>query len=316
MSIRKYYTEFALTMVSDCPLLLQQGELKSIAEICGKQHLIDNPYHIYMIARRPRIRFQPNSLTIQNNILTGVFEIEKKGVYKHLSSFKCPIMFPAIGMNIECEFPYTELKIVDSNNKAHFRTNAAILLTFLSYGLNKKLNLEVIYIGQSFGEDGDRTAPDRLINHSTLQEIYFDCLSKSPDHDIWLILWNFKPTLLSTMGGSLNSYQVSIDEDLFHVDTVINNLISEQQMINYTEAALIRYFEPIYNDKFKYNFPNPAHSSYSQCYDIELNALCVELFTEDFKCSLWSPKIKPHYEHLIKFELFSKEDRKGLFDFF
>ena len=61
--------------------------------------------------------------------------------------------------------------------------------------------------------------------------------------------------------------------------------ITEQQQINFTEAALVRYFK------------HPAHKTYSQCYDLDLNAVNVELQTEEIMCRLWSPSVAPSWTH-------------------
>jgi len=316
MTKRKYFSEFALTMVCDRPLLIQPNQLKNIENIVDKQQLIDNPYHIYTITKRQKIRFKPGSLILEDNSLKGICEQEVHGTFNPISNFTGNLFFDIQDKKIECNFPYTELKIIDDKNEVYFETSASILITTLSNRIKDYLNLEVLYVGQSYGENGERTAIERLVSHSTLQEIYMDCLQHYPDNEILLILWNFQPTLLTSFDGVTKNYQTSMQEDTNHINTILSNPISEQQMINYTEAALIKYFEPQYNDKFKHNFPNPAHKTYSQCYDVELNSLCVEIFTEAFKCCLWSKKIQPNYEHLINYNLYSKEDRTSMFDMF
>ncbi|TKG97822.1 hypothetical protein FC678_26315, partial [Peribacillus simplex] len=43
-------------------------------------------------------------------------------------------------------------------------------------------------------------------------------------------------------------------------------LIRKKQEINFTEAALIRYFQPKYNDIMKYRFPSRTHTEYSDLF--------------------------------------------------
>jgi hypothetical protein len=91
--------------------------------------------------------------------------------------------------------------------------------------------------------------------------------------------------------------------------------ISMQHKINYTEAALIRYFQPKYNDKFKHQFPNNQHTSYKECFDKELNMVCVEIQTEEICVELWSQSVEYNSIHLTQYNMFSLEDRRAMFDF-
>ena len=107
--------------------------------------------------------------------------------------------------------------------------------------------------------------------------------------------------------------------DQKHLENVTYNVlekgIKEQQEINFTEAALIRYFKPEYNDKFKETFPSPAHSTYSECYDIDINSISIEFLTQDLRCRFYSDEVKPNWEHFAFFNLHTYADRKGMFDF-
>ncbi|MCK5171805.1 MAG: hypothetical protein KAR47_00325, partial [Planctomycetes bacterium] len=96
---------------------------------------------------------------------------------------------------------------------------------------------------------------------------------------------------------------------------VTNTDITEQQQVNFTEAALIRYFQPPYNKIYKNSFPDPAHSTYSECYDIDLNMVCVEVQTEDLMLRLWSEHVEPKWIHFCSFPLHSREDRIYMLEF-
>jgi hypothetical protein len=91
--------------------------------------------------------------------------------------------------------------------------------------------------------------------------------------------------------------------------------INEQQKINFTEAALIRYFEPPYNKVYKDSFPNPAHVTYTECYDLDVNAVCIELQTfEKANFCLYSEKARAAPWHMQNFPLHSPQDRKSMFE--
>ena len=98
--------------------------------------------------------------------------------------------------------------------------------------------------------------------------------------------------------------------------SVMGDGISDQQRINFTEAALIRYFQPEYNTLFKDPFPSPVHSSYASCYDVDLNMIAVEVGSEDLGCKFWSKHVEPKWTHIAAFPLHSREQRKHMFDLF
>jgi hypothetical protein len=191
----------------------------------------------------------------------------------------------------------------------------AVLAQSLGPQFQKYLACEVLYVGQAFGENGSRTAPDRLESHSTLQEIYSDACSRAPDKEIWFCLWNFDPWLLVSFDGRQQEYGTSTEVDSEHIDTVLNTDITEEQRINFTEAALIRYFQPEYNVIYKDSFPSPKHTDYSECYNLDVNSVAVELNTEESKVILWSEAVSPRWIHFIQYALHNKEERKAMFDF-
>jgi hypothetical protein len=56
-----------------------------------------------------------------------------------------------------------------------------------SFNFIRATDLEVVYVGQAFGSEGNRTAYDRLKNHETLFEVYSDIIHKNPALEPWVI---------------------------------------------------------------------------------------------------------------------------------
>lgn len=307
MSQRKYISEFGLNMVNGYRFLLQQEQLIEVDKTGIEPH-------IYIVTRRPRITLDPSSVKFTNEIVTGTF---KKQIKDELISipFVTKNNLSCSNPSLKCEYPYTDYEIVDDNNEIISNGKCALLLASISSKYWEHLDLEVLYAGQSYGKDGKRTASERLKSHSTLQGIYAEAIKNSPDQDIWLILSTFEPLLLTTFDGSSKNHVKTMEEDSVHIDNVIRTQITEQQQINFTEAALIRYFQPTYNIIYKDSFPNPAHSTYSECYDIDLNMVSVEIQSEDLGLRLWSGSVEPKWAHFCTFPLHSKEDRKYMFEF-
>ena len=334
MSVRKYITEFALGMRLSNVYLLQQDQLQMLKNF---EEFQSAPSHIYIIARQPKISIEPESFYLDSKFYSLKFNIQKQNSYTH-QIFKSPISSEIVNLQLDCPYPHTEyiFKEKEGNIVAHGK--AALLLlqnisTLKEINLYKQkfqkindlqnlLSFEVLYVGQSYGEDGSRNALDRLQDHQTLQKIYFESNKKNPDKDIWIVLCSFEKSVITTIDPTQNNYGVSIEESDRHLFSVCNKVmnddagITEKQSINFTEAALIRYFQPEYNEKFKNNFPDYSHSSYSECYDLDINSVIIELSTdlERMQFKLHSLKIPPDFNHLIHFSLHSKDERKSMFE--
>jgi hypothetical protein len=239
----------------------------------------------------------------------GVFFAQKGNEFSY-KEFKVENHLGTTKLSMICPYPHTEFSLKDENGAVVLKAKAAVLATMFN-SFNDELDLEVFYIGQSYGIDGERKAPDRLMKHSTLQAIYHEALTRSPDKEIWLMLWSFTEIIFTSIDGISNEYRVTEEQDLLHTKEMFERGISEQQKINFTEAALIRYFQPEYNSIFKDTFPTPAHSTYSECYDLDLHTVCVELQTKEVNCRLWSKHVQPKWTHYAVYSLHTYEERKG-----
>jgi hypothetical protein len=180
------------------------------------------------------------------------------------------------------------------------------------------LDCEIVYIGQSFGKNGERDALSRLKSHSTLQEIQADHLFQSPESDIAITLWEFTPRLLTSFDGRTKNYEKSMEEDSKHMEEILKDppLKINKQIINITEAALINYFKPEYNDKFKNNFPDVEHLGYKYYYDLDFNSVLVELDPTAINVNLYSKEKKYKIFNPIKYTLHPENVRKSMFDIF
>ena len=275
----------------------------------------ENPCHIYAIARRPRIILDPDSVAISATTLKGELRVQTGFGFESFP-FTISHSFGTADISFSCPFPHTAFTMSAPDGRS-ILAKTAVLPAYVSEVKipQQYLDLEVLYIGQSYGVEGARTAPVRLKSHSTLQGIYSEALQRSPDKEIWLLLMSFHPPImLTTFDGISKTYGTSMDEDDAHIEQVLSGGVTEQQQINFTEAALIKYFQPPYNSIYKDHFPNPAHQTYSQCYDLEINAVSVELQTDDLGFQLWSEAVSPQWVHLPKFPLYSREDRLSIFE--
>lgn len=307
MAIRKYFSEFGINMWCSFSALLQQNELFTL-EISAF-----NP-HLYLVLRRPRITIDPKTVVFSDTEVKATF-------FKQIENEKIPIEvilqngFNTQELTVESKYPYTEYACIDETGVEIGSGKTALLLASAGTQYWKHLDLEVLYVGQSYGSDGSRNAFERLKNHSTLQGIYAEAIRKSPDQDIWLILCSFEEQTVMSFDGTQSEYGTTLEEDEAHAKKFLHKGVSEQQRINFTEAALIKYFQPEYNQKYKNTFPNPAHSTYSECYDLDINMVIAEIGSDHLGCRLWSPHVKANWTHFCQFTLNSTEERKSFFDF-
>jgi hypothetical protein len=131
--------------------------------------------------------------------------------------------------------------------------------------------------------------------------------------DIWMVLCYVEALLFISMDPTKPT-QTSPDQDLSHLLQAVRHPPSEQEQINFAEAGLIRYFQPVYNEMFKETFPSPAHKTYSGCYDADLNGLMIEVQTEEAKFRLWSPSAPAQWTHMHTFDLHDRANRVSMFE--
>ncbi|WP_394549343.1 hypothetical protein [Priestia aryabhattai] len=110
------------------------------------------------------------------------------------------------------------------------------------------LDTEIVYIGQAFRENGQRLPAEELMSDPMLQKVEADILRDYPEKDLALLLLEFKSQLLEEIDSE--------DEDLVQLQEITKNppLELNNQILDVTEAALINYFKPEYNEKFNIDF--------------------------------------------------------------
>lgn len=323
MEDKSYSTEFVINMYLEKLLILQQSDL----ELLNNENYFDlnyfngnSPCHIYFICKRSRITVDYTKFKVTDKYLYFTFKIQKQEKFTEIK-IKKHNCFNTKNIQLRSDYPYSLFSLY-SNNELLYQAKSALFLQETSRNITKsnETDLEVIYIGQSYGVDGARTAPERLKNHSTLQFIYSQSMERNPDCEIWIMLTSFQQINIMMMDGRKKFTVEEYELDKNRLINVFYKLnyegIEEQQKINFTEAALIKYFKPKYNKEYKNTFPNPAHVTYSQCYDLDINLVSVELETlEAANILLYSEEVERSIVHIGKFPLNSCMDRQNMFEF-
>lgn len=276
------------------------------------------PLHIYLICRSPRI-FLDNSKTNINDdnisltFYTTIGGMKKEIVQTIVNSKEHPIA------KIECEYPYNMIKAFSPDGKLRTEVKTTLLLKITTYQNNdyfNEQNLEVLYVGQAFGKNGERITIDRLKAHEKAQKIYYETQQRFPDHEVWFLSLTFEPLLFTFFKpwGDINPDL--FETELEHQEKVTTTPITLNQQITIMEAALIKYFNTYDYNKEYIDFPSPEHKSYDEIYNLDFNSAAFELTSKSINTKLWSNDIEPTFFHCKDFFLHSNTDRTSMFKWY
>lgn len=325
MSPFKYRSEFGIVMYLSKYQILQQQELDYFVKNQNK-FTEENPCNLYFILKRPRVTINPDYFKKSDEYFEVELKIQVRDKFiPKVIRIGHSKLSDAVSIN--AEYPYNYFKLNLENGQA-IQTKVGALVDILQHEVNEVdplLDYEVLYIGQAYGEDGKRTAIDRIPEHSTLQKIYNEAIINSPDSEIWIMLCSFEQKNIAHTNGRINTpieFEAEDIERLAKFSNPDDMAISEHQRINFTEAALINLFKPKFNKDFKNTFPSPAHDSYSECYDLDINGIGVEMDMSSYNRWLYSDDLPrgtnttglfKYWQH-GKFHFIDREDRYKMFN--
>jgi hypothetical protein len=272
VSDRKFFTELGIHVTVLGQYLGRQRELETLPRFPEKCNL-------YIVTRRPRITVDPQSVSFDGNRrMRGIVRLQRGEAFEEVP-FDIPI--DKLGrrpLTYSSEWPYDLYRIV--NDEGREVASGVVALAAVSFGMlhPRRASQEVVYVGQSFGKAGERTAFDRLKSHSTLQRIYAEC---RPDMDVWLSLCKISDLHLLAEFNPLVPARTPDSVDDEHRDRVLKRIhgagFDEREAVAIAEAGLIRYFQPVYNKMYRDNYPDPRHVHISTCFELELAVISVEL---------------------------------------
>ena len=289
-------------------------------------------YHIYGILAYDQAFFKKEkTYTTEKGINIGLFTVNNGDEKEYElplwtiapdldhNNVEVKISFPPTMMNI-CIKDENFLKQHPEFVRSELDIMAQDLFQSVAECLIEKQEFEVLYIGQAYGKDGERTAFDRLEQHSTLQKILTTYRSSHPDKHIYILLLEFQEQLTMSFDGISMEYARTEEESDIHMEEVCSNLPKGNQVINITEAALINYFKPEYNVNFVENFPNENHKGYKQYFDLDYNALTVELDLEfdnapSIQLYTATNRINGSFD-FIQYRLFNDNERNDMYEIF
>ncbi len=278
----KYNTECSINMSLSNYFILQQQDLGDFAK--GQNTFTSsNPCNIYFILKRPRISINPNYLIVNDNAIECEVRIQVENSFI-LRKIQIKNHYKTTNIKLQSTYPYNYFKlVVNEIDEESFKTAVLLDLHQIQHQIEDQiLDYEVLYIGQAYGDDGKRTALERLPSHSTLQAIYNEAIIKYPDSEIWIMLASFVRKNITLFNGAIKTADENMNikfERFMNFSNPNFTKFTENQKINFTEAALIRLFKPKFNEHYKNTFPSPVHETYRECYNLDINSIAIDMET-------------------------------------
>jgi len=315
---RLHEIEALLELFSTDPFIFRPAELY---QIDGQLRSELQKYNIYLVGRRPRISLLPDSLSLNlsKQYINGVFTVNlgleiKQIPFKYENIFNLPIT--AIE-NIK--YPFDHLRFVlDDKHPMQIRMHDVIRLS--SSNLEPFSDLKIEYVGQSFGEDGNSDAIDRLIGktgkqgHGSLQKVLADINANNPESEVYILLYSYSFYKKVTIAGAGPEPKVPFEESPDRIDEMLNATVPRKNRIDLVEASLIRYFQPQYNDIYKKTFPKVTHDILKTLFDLDITGLSTSMSVNEHNIRLYSEKVSPSDQHLSMYSILKDKDRASFLD--
>ncbi|WEO70015.1 MULTISPECIES: hypothetical protein [Rhizobium/Agrobacterium group] len=272
---------------------------------------------VYFIMRRPRLSLVASSIRLKDGCVLATIRAQVKDSFQEFDTFLPLPNHPAFRSSrvrrVWAEEDYPSYQIFIERNDPDGGNWELDLADFLMWKEVQRPEFEhfhVDYIGHSLGKDGLKGAVDRLVgrhghrySHEHLQEIVVGLNSLHPDQEAFVALFSFEGDQETSERNYANFEGMTLRGP--HADQ-ISQLPRDQARstrIQLAEAALIRYFRPKFNDKYKNTFPSKSHSILKPLRDMEIKTLVVRAATFRVGAVLYSEGIMPSFDHRAEFEL-------------
>lgn len=313
---RKYLTEYGIAYMNSFTCMVTAQQIAKGGVINPEAQEIISKCNIYIIASRPSPYFNPELLKHENDTLSGKIYYKVEGKETSIDFDDYPWKLEDDATSIVCKYPYHEIRSLNPHGEERSYLPASYLANaFFSKNGNfgDLERYEVLYIGQSLGNQGNRSVLDRIRKHETLQKILALTNTEHPDKEIMIFMYQFEnEQIIASMDGITNAV-VNTEENDKRFLNAKRNPPNRKQKIGLIEAGLIRYFQPLYNEKFKIKFPSTKLKVLESCYNLDITGLVIELDSSDLNCQLYSNKVHPNCHHIAQIDLVSSQNRQSFF---
>lgn len=315
--LRKHEIEAAVELYSSDPFIFRPSELYDLTD--QARDALKN-HNIYFIGRRNKMHIKESSVHLDNatDSINAILVVHLKMEYKEIPiKFINPLPTPISQLGV-LDYPYDHLRFFLSDGMP-IQMRIMDVLKCSEGNFKPFDDILIEYIGQGFGNDGSRDAIDRLIGdgnqgHASLQKVLSDIDKNNPDNEAFILLYSFQFHKCFVFGGGTQEPTVSWENAPKRLDHFMNLKLLRGNRINLVEAALIRYFSPKYNDKYKKTFPKSTHLILNDLFDLDVTGLSVSLSTLDHNINIFSQQVHASQMHHMKYPITSDEYRASFFD--
>ncbi|MEK4822868.1 hypothetical protein [Priestia sp. FSL R5-0680] len=290
----KYKKEYAIQVSVDSTLLFPFKKIEDI-----KPLLNEGNYHLYAICKKKVVKFETDiQAKIENGKLKTILKLATDSTGKNFDEFRGIFDLEEVGKppySISFKHDDKEIIVLDSDGKTICEAWANFLLqgsldqlahTLISNGEYieamtvenriRDLSLEVLYIGQAYGSNGERDAYKRLMDgHEKLTQAMIDIID-NPGEELWIMLFSLDDKLNIYSKDINDPISTDVDKSNDHSDNVKNFNVKPKHLLHAVEAAMIGYFNPIHNHEFKNTSRFPTkNKKYQDVLDLDCNSFCL-----------------------------------------
>ncbi|MBT0024075.1 hypothetical protein J4H29_05000 [Vibrio alginolyticus] len=313
---KKYLSDYAVNLCSSRWLMFPASNLMSGDTWKLNSQQVLNNCHIYIICKRPKLSFSPETFHYDGEFVSGHLVYKVSGIEQKIEfSMPFPLLDGAVQVCLG-KYPYREFSTLSQEGEEVRYMPAFSVGAGLGLHLNYSdlRDLEVLYVGQAFG-DGSRNVIDRLKNHSTLQKILAQSQYDDPDSETLLITVEYPNYKVLSFMDSRAENVITGHHDYARFKSILETPLTKHQQVCLTEAALIRYFQPKYNQIYKDNFPSKKHKILASCYNLDFSGLIVEINTDELGFALFSSTVRPSGHHICNIDILDPNKRLGFFHY-
>lgn len=314
---RKFVMEYGIGYMNSYTSMVTAHQLLKGGELKQEDRENIAKCHIYIIAARPSPYFKSGSLKHENNNLSGKICYKIDGIEHEMDFDGYSWKLEDDAVSIDCKYPFREIRSLNpQGHEVTYLPASYLANSYLTHKNNEIGDLncyEMLYVGQALGDQGNRSALDRLRSHSTFQKILALTNHDYPDKEIMIFMYQFEHgQVLTSIDGRAKDAD-NTDKNEMRLMNTIQNPPNKKQKISMIEAGLIRYFQPHYNEIFKIKFPSTKHKVLKSCYDLDITGLVVELDSSDLNYSLYSNHAASKTHHIAQIDLVSSKNRQSFF---
>jgi len=296
---RKFLAETGINLYSGGATVFRPTDLYRYGQASNVRAALEG-CNIYLVCRRRRISVDPHTLRVSDGLLYGSFRLHGADIFdferfpfaqsQYLQDQDGqPLRFIATATSNSSGF---DIMVSDALHR-HAAMPAHVLIANTNHKLGDHTALEVLYVGQAYGQQGKRLAVDRLSDHRTFQRILAESAESNPCDEVLLLFFRYEHArnIVSTAGDFSVEPTASPDEEQRHLDRSREIKLDRRTRITLAEAALINYFKPAYNVLHKDSFrPDRMKrlKTLEKLFELDLTALIVEINSSNFKSKLFS----------------------------